>query len=241
MSSLLKNMENKTILKRYQDINAYGFSERLKTRVLRKIEEILSRFKRLDLTDTIYTSVKELIINATKANVKRIVFADHNLDIDNNDDWDKGTAIFRQKLLACKLNEFSNKTKSLNYKVKIRYIYNRNGMRVEVINNTPIPKIDEKRLRGKLESAMKYRSIADFYMDNADNIEGVGMGLALIIILLKNQGLDPDLLRIGSEDEQTVARLEIPFNDHYIPYREIKFREKLEKEKKDLDISYEFK
>lgn len=233
-------MENKTIIKKYHDMNVYAFTEKLKNRVLNKLKEILAKFDRIDLIDILYTAVKELLINATKANVKRIIFAENNLNIDNPEDWEKGTSIFRLTLRENFLQGFSNKTKSLNYKVKIRYIYNKNGMRVEVINNTPIPIIDEKRMREKLNTAMKYRSIADFYMDNADNIEGAGMGLAMIIILLKNQGLDPQLLRIGTDNEQTIARLEIPFNDQYLPYREIKFREKLEKDKKSINVNYDF-
>lgn len=233
-------MEKKEILKKYDDINAYAFTEALKNKVLNKIKSILDKFNRMDLLDVIYTCVKELIINATKANIKRIVFADNNLNIDDIKDWEKGAAIFRDKLRESCIKEFGNKTKSLNYKVKIRYIYNQNGMRIEVINNTPIPVIDEERMRKKLKSAMKYQSIASFYMDNADNIEGSGMGLALIIILLKNQGIDPQFLRIGTNKEETIARLEIPFTDQYIPFREIKFREKLEREKQSVQIDYDF-
>ena len=98
------------------------------------------------------------------------------------------------------------------------------------INNTPIPKIDEKRMRKKLSIAMKYNSLADYYMDNADNVEGAGMGLAMIIILLTNQGIDPQYLRIGTNKNETIARLEIPFSDKYIPLRDIKYKEKLEQE-----------
>ena len=63
------------------------------------------------------------------------------------------------------------------------------------------------------------------------------MGLALIIILLANQGIDPQYLRIGSNGDNTIARLEIPFTKDYIPYRKQKYEEKLEKEKKDIEIS----
>lgn len=95
-------------------------------------------------------------------------------------------------------------------------------------------------MRRKLSIAMKYNSIADYYMDHADNIEGAGMGLALIIILLTSQGIDPQYLRIGSNGDNTIARLEIPFTKDYIPYRKIRYQEKLEKEKKDIERSVDF-
>ncbi|MCB1316018.1 MAG: hypothetical protein KDK27_08700, partial [Leptospiraceae bacterium] len=36
---------------------------------------ILARYDRSDLNDVVYTAAKELIINATKANLKRLLFA----------------------------------------------------------------------------------------------------------------------------------------------------------------------
>ena len=155
------------------------------------------------------------------------------------DDWNKGTHLFKEKLTFRNLKEYSNKIKSLNYKVNIRFVYNEFGLRIEVINNTPIPKIDENRLRKKFAAAMKYESISDYYMENADHSEGEGLGIALIIILLKNQGLNPEYLRIGSKGDRTIARVEIPFSNDYIPYREVKYKEKLQKDLKN--INYQFK
>ncbi|MDD5066252.1 MAG: histidine kinase [bacterium] len=232
--------DNQDLVKTYDDINAYGFTDRLKNRVFEKLKEILNRFDKSSLLDVVYTVVKELIVNATKALMKRIVFAENNLDIDDHEEWQKGTAVFKDKLRERFIKEYVKKSKSLNFKVKIRYIYNKKGMRVEVVNNTPIPKIDEKRLRKELSIAMKYKSIADYYIDNADNLEGAGMGLALIIILLMNQGLDPQYLRIGNVGEETIARVEIPFTGDYIPYRDQKFKEKFEKEKTSVPVAYDF-
>lgn len=225
-------MEDLTLSKKYFDINAYVFIENLKKQLHFALNRILKKYDHLDLKDIIYTAVKELVINATKANIKRIVFSENNLDINDPEEWKKGTAIFKEKLRECYIEEFSKKAKSLNYKVKIRYVYNERGMRVEVINNTPIPKIDELRLRKKLAEAMKYESLGDYYMNNTDDAEGAGMGLAMIVILLKNKGLYPEYLRVGTLKDETIARIEIPFSNDYTPYREIKYKEKLEKDKK---------
>lgn len=232
--------ENPDTTKTYDDIHAYGFSDKLKNRVLEKLKEILSKYDKLGLIDIVYTVVKELIVNATKALMKRIVFAENSLDIDNQDEWQRGTAVFKEKLREKFIKEYVKKAKSLNFKVKIRYIYNKKGMRVEVINNAPIPRIDEKRMRKELSMAMKYKSIADYYLDYADNLEGAGMGLALIIILLINQGLDPQYLRIGNDEDITIARIEIPFSSDYIPFRDQKFKEKFEKEKASIPVIYDF-
>ncbi len=209
----------------YNGDNAeFGFTNTIKDRVLEKLRDILAKYKRLDLLDATYTVVKELVINATKAIMKRIVFAENKLDIDNVADWEKGNILFKERLLEKYIKDYIEKGKSLNFKVKVRYVHSKNGIRVEVINNTPIPKLDEERLRKNLANSMRYDSIADFYLDCGDNVEGAGLGLPMIIILLKNQGIDPQFLRIGNNSDETIARIEIPFNKNYLPFREQKFK-----------------
>ena len=56
-------------------------------------------------------------------------------------------------------------------------------------------------------------------MDNMDNTEGAGLGIALIMILLKNENVDPNLFRIITGKEQPIARVEIPFSENYITIR----------------------
>ncbi len=216
--------------KDYYDLNTFGFIEKLKKQIHETLDRILNKYKNIELEKIIYPSIKELVINATKANIKRIVFAEHDLDIDDPDDWVKGSGLLKDTLREEYIAQFAKKARTLNFKVKIRYIYNSKGMRIEVINNTPIPKIDEERMRVKLSVAMKYDSLAKYYLDNFDNVEGAGIGLAMLIILLKNNGFDPKYLRIGSHGDETVARIEIPFSDKYIPYRDAQHKEKLKQD-----------
>ncbi|HMV45873.1 MAG TPA: histidine kinase, partial [Leptospiraceae bacterium] len=97
--------------------------------------------------------------------------------------------------------------------------YKTAGMYVEVTNNTPVIKAEELRMREKMKKAMSYNDIAEFYMDNMDNTEGAGLGIALIMILMKNESLDPNLFRIVTKPTETIARIEIPFNSDYVSFR----------------------
>lgn len=103
--------------------------------------------------------------------------------------------------------------------VKISVTYTTDGLVVEVVNNTPVIEIEESRMREKMKKAMEYNDIAEFYMDNMDNTEGAGLGIALIMILLKSENIDPKLFRIQTSAAETVARVEIPFTDNYVTIR----------------------
>ncbi|HNM05819.1 MAG TPA: histidine kinase, partial [Leptospiraceae bacterium] len=91
---------------------------------------------------------------------------------------------------------------------------------IECVNNTPILPAEEKRLREKMKKSMAYDSIAEFYMDNMDNTEGAGLGIAMTMILLKNEGIDPNLFRIVTKPDKTLARIEVPFTSDYVTFRD---------------------
>ncbi|PKL11869.1 MAG: hypothetical protein CVV50_05120, partial [Spirochaetae bacterium HGW-Spirochaetae-6] len=72
----------------------------------------------------------------------------------------------------------------------------------------------------KLALIMDYEDLLQFYLENADETEGAGMGLALVITLLKKVGIDPHLFRVIARPNYTLARIEIPFEPQYKPMRE---------------------
>ncbi|MEM7183060.1 MAG: hypothetical protein AAF518_19275, partial [Spirochaetota bacterium] len=59
----------------------------------------------------------------------------------------------------------------------------------------------------------------DFYMSHADNTEGTGMGITLIVILLSQSGYNRDLFTIQSsrQSENTIAQLVLPLDKDKLP------------------------
>ena len=190
---------------------SYALSEDMEKKLELVVEKILERFNRTDLKSTIYTCVKELAINGTKANIKKIFFDELNINYEDTDDYDRGIEEFKNNFSEEWLYQYGKKAKESGYFVKIKFFYDEHGMRVEITNNVPIKPIDEIRIREKLAMAMKYDDIAQFYIDNADNTEGEGIGIALVVLLLKAEEIDPQLFRIGIIDTLTTARLKSPF------------------------------
>ncbi len=196
-------------------IKTYRTSRHLEERVQEVLGEILKRHNRERLTPILYTVLKELIINATKANQKRVFFEENNFDIKNAEHYEVAIKQYK-KIFSENMGEiYAPKCKLKDYYCIIIFEYNESGLKIEIRNNTIIAKQEEKSLREKLAMAMGYDDLAQFYMDNADNTEGAGLGLALIIIMMKGEGIDPNLFRISITDEYTSARLEIPFTDEF--------------------------
>jgi hypothetical protein len=187
--------------------------------ILLTITEILNFYNQARYTEMLYTIVKELAINGIKANQKRVFFEDQGLDITNPQDYEKGVASYRAKFSDKMGEEYGKRCLSRGIYVNIKFSYDPDGMVLEVMNNTPVIKTEESRMREKMKKAMGYNDIAEFYMDNMDNTEGAGLGIALIMILMKNDNVDPNLFRIITKPTHTIARIEVPFNEKYISIR----------------------
>ncbi len=194
-------------------------NEKVEKYILHTLKLILEKYNRADLADMVYTITKELTINGVKANQKRIFFEDQSLDIKNDADYARGMSLFKKEF-SNKMNEiYGIKARKRSIYVRIILSYNPDGLCIEVENNTPIAQEEERRMREKMKKSMAYSDIAEFYMENMDNAEGAGLGIALIMIMLKSAGIDPNLFRIVTLPEKTVARVEIPFTDKFVSKR----------------------
>lgn len=91
---------------------------------------------------------------------------------------------------------------------------------MEAINNRPLSTKEDERIRQKFKKSMGYDNIAEFYMEGGDSSEGAGMGIVLVTMMLKAQGMDPHLFTIRSNyKDSTIAKVEFPFSEMYVPSR----------------------
>ena len=204
------------------NIKFYVIDNEIENKIEAAISLIFEEYhKKEEYSGVVYTCVKELMINATKANLKRVLFEKSKIDIDNEESYLKGMMEFRSLLSERLAQNFIKELKIRDYWVYIKFAYTQEGVRIEVINNAHITHIEDKRLREKLKKAMGYDDIAQFYMDQGDEMEGAGMGIALIVMLLKGMNINPAFFRIGNTfTHQTFSRLEIPLSPLYVTLRD---------------------
>ncbi len=181
------------------------------------IQSILAKYDRADLMELIYTACKELVVNSTKAAIKRILFNELNVNSDDETEYDKGMQSFKVNLSDKKFPYYKEKMKNSDLSVKIKFFYNKDRLILNVINNFPLLKKEEERIREKFVIAKTYDNLFEFFTEHGDNTEGAGMGITLVEILIAQCGLDRHLFTIftSRKKNETVARIEIPLNQDY--------------------------
>jgi len=184
-------------------------------------ENVLLKYNREDLLAPVYTAVKELAINGAKANIKKILFQEKRISMDDEEEYEQGMKMFRDQLSEDWIFDYAFRARKEDLYVDILYDFNPHRLIIEVVNNRAITEREDSRIRQKFQKAMQYDDIAQFYMDGGDESEGAGMGIVLVTMLLRAQGVDPHLFTIRSNYvDSTVAKIEFPISKHYRTSRE---------------------
>ncbi len=173
------------------------------------------------LLSAVYTAVKELALNGAKANIKRIFFEEKQVAFASNKDYEKAMQGFKAELNIKKIFDYALKAKDRNLYVDVNFDYNPDRLILRVVNNAFLSPQEDARIRQKFKDGTKYDNIAEFYMATMDNAEGAGMGITLIMMLLKAEGIDPHSFTIVSDFKtKTEAKLEFPFLESHLTSRE---------------------
>jgi len=216
-SELLNNIPNGLPI----EITFYENDAEINKFIRQVIKYACEYYNKPEYSDVLYGCTKELVINATKANLKRIFFQANNWDINNMGHYATGLPKFKKILETNEYKNYIEDLKKQNLWVKFNFIHSPDGFIIQVINNSAICNVEEGRIRMKLKRAMKLNDLVQMYNEDIENSEGSGLGMALIVILMKSVKLDASLFRIGSKNEITTARIEIPFNKNFKTMRKI--------------------
>ena len=177
------------------------------------IEQVLSVFlKQVDqekLKDYVLYCIQELTVNAKKANTKRVYFIERGLDLSSPDDYKEGMTHFKENTLS-NIAHYLQLQKEKGLYIKVILQIKNNIIFVEVRNNVGITKTELIRIHDKLARSRQYNSMEDALSQVLDDSEGAGLGLVILILMLKKMGLDEESFDILGTDKETIARLTIP-------------------------------
>ncbi len=171
--------------------------------------KILSNNDMNYLHGVIESVLREMIVNAVKANSKRVYFQKHDLDITDAAQYETGMIEFKSFFLNDSL-ELREILKESGYKVELVLKKDDKGFRIYVNNNTGLLPFEKERINVRIEKAKMYSDFSDMYMDISDDSEGEGLGISLTILFLKNSGIGENSFHIVSNGEVTQSSITVP-------------------------------
>jgi len=174
------------------------------------LDTILIKYSRADLKNALSVCMKEITGNAKKANLKRAFFKKNGLDIYSKNQYDEGMKNFKKQIME-QLEYYYKLLEELQLYIQITYQYSSEGVIITISNNCPITEKELIRIRERLSKAMSYDGADDALMDILDDTEGAGLGIVMIVLMLKREGINPNAFVISSAENLTVARLSIHF------------------------------
>ncbi len=88
-------------------------------------------------------------------------------------------------------------TTNQNYYIQITFEQKEGILNIAVFNNVQIVKEEYNRIMSRIQHSKVSNNLADAYNDVYDPTEGAGLGLVLMVFLLKNSGIGADNLYIN--------------------------------------------
>ncbi len=205
ISELAKRFENNEPI----SLTFYYPNENISKTLNALLAKILSNQDKIFLLDMMITILREIIVNATKANAKRVYFKKVNLNINDPESYQKGIETFKKDIVG-QLDTLEKDLKENDLKVTITIKKQDDGIRFAISNPTPIHPVEFSRIKTRIEKAKQYLDFTQAYEDVYDDTEGAGLGIVLVILLLKNAGVDPSNYKIGTDGKITQVVLNLP-------------------------------
>jgi hypothetical protein len=187
------------------------------------IDQILNYFLeaagRPELRDQLAYCIHELANNAKKANTKRVYFQQKGLNIDNESEYWVGMRHFRHETVS-NIDFYLQQLKKAGLYIKVQFKLNGRNMQIAIRNNIRLNDIEREKIEEKIARSRLYENMADAYASIEDTSEGAGLGIVMMIIMLRNLGLSERIIRFFSNNDETVVLLTIPTKRHRLRARD---------------------
>ena len=187
-------------------VKTVSYLSRERNYIDRVLKQYLKEIEKPFLSNQVSYCLHELAGNANRANAKRVYFNEKGLDIRLAEDYHKGLETFRQEAFE-QIDEYHKKQKDAGLYIKIDFQLTDDSLRIRVRNNTPLTNEENEKIQEKFEVMRHHSSIPDAYNALEDYTEGAGLGLVMILNLLKNLGFGPEALNVDANEKETIATL----------------------------------
>lgn len=164
------------------------------------------------LVDKLSYCLRELTGNAKKANTKRVYFQQQGLDLSQPADYEAGMRSFKADTLE-NIGTYLSLQEKAGLSIRVSFLIRHQTLLITVRNNVAILPAELERARSRADRSWAFDSMDDAFVDLLDDSEGAGLGIGILVLMLRKMGLDQRSFRLESLPEETVAVLTIPM-DH---------------------------
>ncbi len=176
------------------------------------IDKILGAFLEaagmMELRNNLAYCIHELAGNAKKANMKRLYFQEKTLDILDPVDYARGMEGFKSETTE-QIAYYLKKLKENGLYVKFQFRKLKRGVRISIRNNSQLTPSEQRRIGEKLAIASRYSCLAEAYSTTEDSAEGAGLGIVMMLFMLKNLGFSQSSFSIRVSAGETIATLSL--------------------------------
>ena len=163
------------------------------------------------LKDYLAYCINELTTNAKKANTKRVYFIEKKLDINNPIDYEIGMRTFKDETLN-NIAYYLQIQKDAGLFVKVLMQVKKPNIVLEVRNNSEMTKTEFKRVFDKIARSRQFTTLEEALTQVLDDSEGAGLGLVIMILMLKKVGLNDENYEIFVDGGETITRITMPMD-----------------------------
>ena len=192
-------------------ITTYTLPKEIEVYIEQVINVFLKHTNQLKLKDYIVYCVQELVVNAKKANTKRVYFAEQGLDIEDPDDYKIGMDNFKNETIN-QISHYLQLQKIKGLYIKIILQIKRNTINIEIRNNVTATKMEQLRIHDKLARSRQYNNLEEALSQILDDSEGAGLGIVILVLMLKKIGLDDNAFSFRTTNKFTITSISIPLD-----------------------------
>ncbi len=197
-------MENSKVIE-FNSLNSLN-----KEVISETIKKYLRIFNKENLYKDLLTIIVNLIKNAYNSNLKKIFFLKQNIEINSFEEFKIKTNEFDKLAFNIK-EQYKEILKKEGYNIKIYFNIENKNFVITIENNTQTDEFEKKEIINSLAFTKKYQ-----YFDEAlQNQKDLPLNYAIIVIImiLKNLGLDERYISFFYEGNITRIKITLPLSD----------------------------
>jgi len=173
------------------------------------LEVFLKELGQEVLKDPLTYCLRELAANAKKANTKRVYFHEKGLNILDDAQYQSGMQRFKSETLD-NINHWLTLQKEAGFYIKVIFQIRNQNLNLYVCNNAEITQKEQIRVYDRIARSRAFSSLEEALATVLDDSEGAGLGIVIMVLMLKKLGLNEDAFDIDTKNGETIARLSIP-------------------------------